>query len=191
MVSSLQARMGCGSPLCAKLCETIVSQFKDNVSQRKIAKNLVFDQPQFIILWKVSGSPGKSRCAKAKGGKRCWMCVTIQPSDCFVEKPSCRWTERLWKYVLWEKWTSGSLCQRWKRPSRLLSTKSAKNSLCDGMGVHQCPRHGWSAYMWRYHWLAYVRILVKVMMIFSRNSMSISAGQCQALFWMSYNSVAL
>ena len=31
-------------------------------------------------------------------------------------------------------------------------TKSAKTSLCDGMGVHQCPRHGWSAYMWRYHW---------------------------------------
>ena len=33
--------MGCGSPLCAKLHERIVSQFKDNVSLRKIAKNLV------------------------------------------------------------------------------------------------------------------------------------------------------
>ena len=29
-----------GSPLCVKLCERIISQFKDNVSQRKIAKNL-------------------------------------------------------------------------------------------------------------------------------------------------------
>ena len=36
--------------------------------------------------------------------------------------------------------------QRFKRPSRLLPTKSAKTSLRDGMGVHQCPRHGWSAY---------------------------------------------
>ena len=37
-------------------------------------------------------------------------------------------------------------------PDHYNETKSAKNSLCDGMGVHQCPRHGWSAYMWRYHW---------------------------------------
>ena len=29
--------MGRGSPLCAKLHEIIVSQFKNNVSQRKIA----------------------------------------------------------------------------------------------------------------------------------------------------------
>ena len=34
----------------------------------------------------------------------------------------------------WEKRTSDSMCQRWKRPSRLLWTKSAKTSLCDGMG---------------------------------------------------------
>ena len=34
----------------------------------------------------------------------------------------------------WEKRISDSTCQRWKRPSRLLPTKSAKNSLCDGMG---------------------------------------------------------
>ena len=38
-----------------------------------------------------------------------------------------------------EKRMSDSTCQRWKRPSRLLPTKSAKTSLCDGMGVHQCP----------------------------------------------------
>ena len=31
----LQARMGHGSPLCAKLHERIVSQLKDNVFQRK------------------------------------------------------------------------------------------------------------------------------------------------------------
>ena len=33
--------------------------------------------------------------------------------------------------------------------------KVQKSSLCDGMGVHQCPRHGYGwryAYMWRYHW---------------------------------------
>ena len=33
--------MGRGSPPCAKLCERIVSQFKDNVSQRKIAPSTV------------------------------------------------------------------------------------------------------------------------------------------------------
>ena len=32
--------MGLGSPLCVKLHERIVSQFKDNVSQRGITKNL-------------------------------------------------------------------------------------------------------------------------------------------------------
>ena len=32
--------MGRGSALCAKLHERILSQFKDNVSQCKIAKNL-------------------------------------------------------------------------------------------------------------------------------------------------------
>ena len=52
----------------------------------------------------------------------------------------------------WEKRTLDSMCQRWKRSSRLLPTKSAKTSLCDGMELHQCSRHGWSAYMWRYHW---------------------------------------
>ena len=62
-----------------------------------------------------------------------------------------RWTERQWKRVLWSDKSafqhfrkSGSMCQRWKRPSRLLPMKSAKTSLCDGMGVHQ-----WV--MWRYH----------------------------------------
>ena len=45
-----------------------------------------------------------------------------------------------------------SKLQRWKRPSRLLPMKSTKVSLCDGMGVHQGPWHGWFAYMWRYNW---------------------------------------
>ena len=37
---SLQARIGRGSPLRVKHREIIVSQFKDSVFQRKIAKNL-------------------------------------------------------------------------------------------------------------------------------------------------------
>ena len=48
--------MGCGSPLCAKLCERI---FKDSISQGKIAKNFVFYHPQisgqmspdFSLFW--------------------------------------------------------------------------------------------------------------------------------------------
>ena len=35
--------------------------------------------------------------------------------------------------------SSNSMWQRWKRPSRLLPTKSAKTSLCDGMGVAFVP----------------------------------------------------
>ena len=35
-----QLRMGRGSPLCANICERIVSQFKDNVSHREIANNV-------------------------------------------------------------------------------------------------------------------------------------------------------
>ena len=80
-------------------------------------------------------------------------------------------------------WTLDSTCQRWKR---LFWTKSAKTSLCDSMGVHQCSLHGWSAYMWRYHWCGglcwnfgetYAAIK---MMTLPRNFISISTGQCQA-----------
>ena len=38
-IRSMQERMGPGSPLCAKLRERIVRQFKENFSQPKIAKN--------------------------------------------------------------------------------------------------------------------------------------------------------
>ena len=85
--------MGNGSPLCAKLCERIVGQFKDKVSQCKIAKKKVFHHPHFIILWKDSGS--KSQCVKAKGGHHCWMRVTIKPSGSIV-----------WETVMLPWWTS-------------------------------------------------------------------------------------
>ena len=68
----------------------------------------------------------------------------------------------------------------------------ANTSLCDGMGVHQCPQHGWSVYMWRYHWcgglcwnFGETYAAVKTA-IFPRN-FSISAGQCQASFCTSYS----
>ena len=60
-----------------------------------------------------------------------------------------RWTERQWKHVLWSdestfRLVSGKngrriFCAKDERRSRLFSTKSAKTSLCDGMGVYQCP----------------------------------------------------
>lgn len=34
------------------------------------------------------------------------------------------------------------MCQRWKIPSRLLSAKSAKTSICYVMGVHECACFG-------------------------------------------------
>ena len=253
-------------PLCDKLCERIVSQFKDNVSQCKIAKYLGLS-PSTVHNIMKRFREGKSQYINAKGWNCCWMRMTIEPQAVLFEKPSCyhdghshmgsgeysnwkiivtqysallnqenatwncimqrgrhllilrrnasefsgakvmRWTERQWQICslvrrvhisacFGEKPMSDSTCQRWKRQSRLLPTKSAKTSLCDGMGVHQCPRHGWSAYMWRYHWcgglcwnFGETYAAVKTM-TFPRNSMSISAGQCQASFYMSYNSVA-
>ena len=110
-----------------------------------------------------------------------------------------RWTERQWKRVLWSDESifqrflgENYTCQRWKRLSRLLPTKGAKTSLCDGMGVHQCLWHGWSAHMWIYHWcgglcwnFGETYAVVKTI-TFPRNSMFISAGQCQASFCTSY-----
>ena len=59
---------------------------------------------------------------------------------------------------------------------------------CLQMAVHQCPRHGWSAYMCRYHWcrglcwnFGKTNAAVK-MTTFPRKSMCISAGQSQASF---------
>ena len=82
--------MGRGSSLCAKLCDRIVSQLKDNASQRKIGE----------------------------GPKDSENVFSSQTSPHFS----------------------------------LFLGKSAKTSHCDGMEVHQCPRHGWYVYMWRYHW---------------------------------------
>ena len=54
------------------------------------------------------------------------------------------------------------MCQKWKRPSRLLLIEVQKPASVMVWGVHQCPRHGWSTYMWSDHWcigLQYIGIL--------------------------------
>ena len=53
----------------------------------------VFYHPQFIISRKDSGSRGKFRCVKVKGGNYCWMCVTIEPSGGIV-----------WETVMLPRW---------------------------------------------------------------------------------------
>ena len=112
-----------------------------------------FTQKRCWVLWTQSHGP--------KNSLNVFSGQTVHISACF-----------------WEKRMSDFTSQRWKRPSRLLSTKSAKTSLCDGMGVHQCPRHGWSACMWRYHWYGglcwnFGETCAAVKMTFPRNSMSI------------------
>ena len=65
----MQARMGCGSPLCAKLCERIVSQFKDNVSQRKIANNLGLSPSTVHNIVKRFRESGEISVRKGQGRK--------------------------------------------------------------------------------------------------------------------------
>ena len=179
--------MGHGSPLCAKLQERTVSQFKglSPSTFHNIVKRF-----------------RESRCVKAKVRNRCWMLVTIEPSggivwetvmlpwwiaasrnatwNCIMQKGRHFFILRrnISKFsgpeVIWdgpkdsgnvfsgqtsphfslflEKQTSDSTCQSLNRLSRLLPMKSAETIFCDGMGVRQSPQHGWSAYMWRYHW---------------------------------------
>ena len=61
--------MGRGSPLCAKLRERIVSQFKDNVSQRKIAKNLGLSPSTVHNIVKRFRESGEISVRKGQGRK--------------------------------------------------------------------------------------------------------------------------
>ena len=61
--------MGRGSPLCAKLRERIVSQFKDNISQHKIENNLGLSPSTFHNNEKIVRESG----VKAMGGNCCQM----------------------------------------------------------------------------------------------------------------------
>lgn len=63
----LQARMGHGSILCAKLCVRIVSQFKDNVSQCKVAENLGLSSSAVHNIMKRFRELGKISVHKAQG----------------------------------------------------------------------------------------------------------------------------
>ena len=78
---------------------------------------------------------GRSLCPKSSEMDR----KTVEPCSLV------RWVHI--SACFWEKRTSDSTCHRWKRPSRLFPTKSAKTTLCDGMGVHQYPWH-WMICIW-------------------------------------------
>ena len=113
----------------------------------------------------------------------------------FWARSHLRWTKRQLKRVPWSEESHFSLFFR-KNGHQVLRAKDEKDhsDCCQPkvqkpasvMGVHQCPRHGWSAYMRRYQWCrglcrnfgeTYAAVKTTT---FPRNSMSISAGQCQA-----------
>ena len=73
-------------------------------------------------------------------------------------------------YCFWEKWTLDSTCQRWKRTSRRLPTKSAKTSPCDSRGDASMPK-AWVI-------CTYVKVLLmrKLMLEFWRDISSLSGG---------------
>ena len=126
------------------------------------------DGQMHIATWALEYFKKSSSLNKVTAASRnaTWNCI-IQRGRNIAEfiwesfwGPKVSWdgTERPWKRVLWSdestfqlvfgKTDVGFYVPKMKIPSRLLPTKNAKNSLCDGMGVHQCPRHGWSAYTW-------------------------------------------
>ena len=215
--------MGHGSPLCAKLCERIVSQFKDNVSQCKIAKNLGLSPSTVHNIVKIFRESGEILVRKGQGRETAAECVwPSSPQVVLFEKPSCYHDGHshmgsgvLWKIIVTQhspplhqemqleivlckeegiyKFCTETLlsslgpkssemdrktvetcslvrltwfhtfqlvfgkngerfCAKNDHPDQRKPVTNAKTSLCDGMGVHQCPGHGWSAYMWRYHW---------------------------------------
>ena len=77
--------MGHGSPLCVKLHQRIVSQFKDNVSQRKTAKNLGLSPSTVHNIVKRFRESGEILVHKGQGQDPLMnACMTIQLSGGIV-----------------------------------------------------------------------------------------------------------
>ncbi len=68
-LSCSQARMGRGSPLCEQLREQIVQQFKNNVSQRAIARNLGISSSTVHNIIKRFRESGEIAARKHQGRK--------------------------------------------------------------------------------------------------------------------------
>ena len=68
-LSCSQARMGRGSPLCEQLREQIVQQFKNNVSQRAIARNLGISSSTVHNIIKRFRESGEIAARKRQGRK--------------------------------------------------------------------------------------------------------------------------
>ena len=77
-----------GSPLCAKVRERIVSQFKDNVSQCKIAKNLGLSPSTVHNIVKRFRESGEILVRKGQGWKPLLKaCDHQSPQAVLFEKP--------------------------------------------------------------------------------------------------------
>ena len=68
-LSRSQARMGRGSPHCEQLHGQIVQQFKNNVSQREIAKNLVISPSTVHNIIKRYRESGEISACRGQGQK--------------------------------------------------------------------------------------------------------------------------
>ena len=69
--------MGCVSPICVKLPEIIVSQFKDIFCQRK---NFGLSPSTVHNIVNIFRESREIAVCKCQWRKRCWMHVTIEPS---------------------------------------------------------------------------------------------------------------
>ena len=69
MLSHSQTRMGRGSPLCEQMREQIVEQFKNNISQRAIARNLGISSSTVHNIIKRFRESGEITARKRQGRK--------------------------------------------------------------------------------------------------------------------------
>ncbi len=76
-----EVKMGRGSQICERVCKKIVEYFKNNVSQRQIAKALQSHHLQCITSSKDSEKLEKSLNVRDKAEDLCWMPVVFGPSD--------------------------------------------------------------------------------------------------------------
>ena len=112
--------MGRGSPLCAKLHERIVCQFKDNVSHSKIAKNFGLSPStvhNIVKRFRESGeiSVRKGKCAGTAAAE--WP---SSPQAILFEKPSCYHDGHshmgsgvLWKIIVTQQSVAASRNATW------------------------------------------------------------------------------
>ncbi len=73
--------MGRGSPICERMHKKILEYFKNNISQRQIAKALQISPYTVHNIIKSFRETGEISVRKGQAEDLCWMPVVFGPSD--------------------------------------------------------------------------------------------------------------